>query len=123
MLDRPNVSEPTKSAGDNREQPSAAIRTMAAQGEVSRRFMSNDNIADVSTGTRVTRACEVVRTIVIVYFRAIRRPFLHTKLSLPFKTLSQKSVHSRIFTSSLLLSGYELSFHYFLRGCVVPPFY
>jgi hypothetical protein len=35
MLDRPNVSEPTKSAGDDREQPSAAVRTMAAEGEVS----------------------------------------------------------------------------------------
>jgi hypothetical protein len=56
MLDRSNVSEPTKSAGDDREQPSAAVRTVAAQGEVSRRFISNDNITDVSTITRVTRA-------------------------------------------------------------------
>ncbi len=40
----------------------------------------------------------------------------HTSFSLPFKTLSQKSVHSRIFSSFLLLSGHELSSQFFLEA-------
>jgi hypothetical protein len=72
MLDRPDVSEPTKSAGDDREQPSAAVRTMAAQGEVSRSLSFRQELS-VTTTSR-TSSLRVLKarcgTVVALYFRA-----------------------------------------------------
>jgi hypothetical protein len=55
---------------------------------------------------RVLKTRNGTVTIVILYFRAIRRPFLQTHLSRP-------EIHMAVFTSSLLLSDYEFSFQFF----------